>query len=148
MKLALALLPFAMLGGCAVQQAGAPVSYVAPAIGANDARAIAADVTTHLAQQLPPARTTLVLYAPGRDAAVSELSDALRSFGFGVYVASPRKGEAAAAGTALRYLVSPFDDGVIVRLQYQHREDARFYARSTDGSLIAASPFTVRETAQ
>jgi len=150
MKLATGILACALLGGCAVDRTGAPFSYVSPDVLQNDARAVAADATTHLAQQLAPAKTTIILYPgkPSRDTAIAALADELRAFGFGVALSSPGKDAPAVAGVPLRYLVSPLDGGLVVRLQYMQREDARFYARAADGSLVAPAPFSVRESVQ
>jgi len=42
-------------------------------------------------------------------------------------------------------LVSPLDSGVLLRLQYEGVEAARFYPRAASGALTIGAPFTVRE---
>ena len=74
----------------------------------------------------------------------------LRATGYGVVEAprNPGKDAPPVEGVPLRYLVSPLQAGVLMRLQYRGVEAARFYPRSTDGSLVEAAPFTVRQAGQ
>lgn len=74
--------------------------------------------------------------------AAQQRSAALRGDGYAVMDGAA----APAAGVRLRYLVAPLDHGLVLRLQYQGVEASRFYHRNTNGGLVAAAPFTVRET--
>ncbi|WP_227650638.1 hypothetical protein [Klebsiella pneumoniae] len=52
------------------------------------------------------------------------------------------------AGVPLRYIASPLDSGVLLRLQYQGIEASRYYPRGSNGQLLPGAPFTVRGGAQ
>lgn len=139
------------LNGCSTLPVRATDSYVAPIVTDLDKRAIAADASAHLATVLPPARTTIVVQLAGvGGSAVDPFVSELREAGFGVIeeAAHSRPASGILHGTKLRYILAPLDAGLVLRLQYQRREDARFYGRTADGSLIVASPFTVREAVQ
>lgn len=140
----------AALGGCTILPVGATSSYMAPIVTSADRHVIAADASAHLATILPPARTTILLQPSVDESAVDPFVTGLREAGFGVIEDVQRRRVAAPPpqGTKLRYIVAPFETGIVLRLQYQRREDARFYDRAADGSLIVASPFTVREAVQ
>lgn len=147
-KLAILAVACAVLAGCATTRPG--MSYVSSEISPTDARTLAADAAQHLAVPLPAAKTTIVLYPTGQrqDALTPAFTEALRATGFGVSIAPREKDAPAPDGVPVRYLVSPLDYGILMRLEYQHREAARFYVRATDGSLVKAAPFTVREATQ
>jgi len=123
------------------------MSYVAPTVTASDAQTLADDAVQHLADPLPPARTTLVLDTPrgANDALTASMLEKLRARGFGVTQADPQTGPKADQGTPLRYLASPLENGVVLRLQYLGREATKFYPRTADGRLLNTAPFTVRE---
>lgn len=127
------------------------MSYVAGGLSPADATVLATDIADHLADPLPPAKSSVVLDPPASqaaDALTPVLLSKLRSTGYGVIVADPKTGAKPGAGTPVRYLVSPLDNGVVLRLQYLGVEATRFYPRSAGGALVAAGPFTVREGAQ
>lgn len=132
-----------LLAGCATTRPGA--SFVTPEITAPDSVVLAADTTDYLRTIYPAANTTLALEAPADKAAnalTPALNVALRDAGFAVLEAAGNAQE----GQRIRYLVSLLDHGVALRLQYQGVEATRFYHRDTNGGLVAAAPFTVRET--
>jgi hypothetical protein len=141
-----ALLAALALGGCATTPRPS-LSHVS-GVSASDAALLANAMAQFLGQQLPRAATTLVLQPPSRDQASNALTPALHSAlvqaGFGVQEAAPGTPLPNSGGYALRYLVSPLDAGVLVRLQYHQTEASRWYARNSSGQLQAASPFTVR----
>lgn len=150
-RIAICILVGSALAGCASVRP--TMSYVSPEVTANDARVLAADAAEHLAQPLPPARTTIVLDPPASrqdDVMTPAMVEQLRATGYGVVEAprNPGKDAPPVEGVPLRYLVSPLQAGVLMRLQYQGVEAARFYPRSTDGSLVEAAPFTVRQAGQ
>lgn len=142
----LPLVAAVFLSGCAISRP--TMSFVAPELTASDAQVLAADSLAYLADPLPPARTTIILDPPlnGQHDALSgpfELS--FRSRGYGVLVVDPKTGVAAGQGTPLRYLASPLESGVVLRLQFQGNEATRFYPRSSGGKLLSnGAPFTVR----
>ncbi len=138
------LLAVLLLAGCATSRP--PGSYVS-GVFESDAALLASAMVEYLGEQLPPASTTFLLQPPARDplgnALTPALGSALRQAGFAVQEAAP--GSPAGSGVyALRYLISPLDAGVLVRLQYQQTEASRWYVRNSRGELQAASPFTVR----
>lgn len=143
------LLAVCLLAGCATSRP--PGSYVS-GVFESDADLLASAMVEYLGEQLPPASTTFVLQPPARDplgkALTPALGSALRQAGFAVQEAAPQKAApgspAGSGGYALRYLISPLDAGVLVRLQYQQTEASRWYVRNSRGELQAASPFTVR----
>lgn len=127
------------------------MSYVEPSVSAIDAQTLAGDVVTYLADSLPPARTTLVLNPPAandkdQDALTEFMLSALSEWGYGILLFDPKTG--AGMGVPLRYLVSPLDSGVLLRLQYQGGEVSRYYPRDTNGQLLPVVPFTVRMSEQ
>lgn len=152
-RIALCILLGSALAGCTTVRP--TMSYVAPEVTASDAAKLAADAAHWLATPLPPANTTIVLDPPAStaqqgDVMTPAMVEQLRATGYGV-VQVPRQQAKAAPppeGVPVRYLVSPLSTGVLMRLQYQGIEAARFYPRSTDGSLVEATPFTVREASQ
>lgn len=152
-RLAICILVGAALSGCASVRPS--MSYVAPEVTASDASKLAADAAHWLAKPLPPAQTTIVLDPPASSAQQSDVMtpamlEQLRATGYGVVQVPRQQGKDTPPleGVPVRYLVSPLDTGVLMRLQYQGVEAARFYPRSTDGSLVEAAPFTVREAGQ
>ncbi len=129
-----------LLSACATIRPG--MSYVTPglSLSKSDATTLATDTVQHLSGTFPPAKNTLVLDTPQGDNVVTPLLLAqLRSAGFGVIEAE------RGLGVRIRYLVSPLDKGVVLRLQYLTVEAARFYPRGAGGNLLSAAPFTVKE---
>jgi hypothetical protein len=139
----------AMLTGCAMLPSRS-TSYVSARITAPaDARLVADDAASYLTYPLPPAQTTLVLDPPQTlqgNVMTPTLEAALRSKGYAVTQLNRHPSPAAKPkGVQLRYLVSPLDSGVLLRLQYEGVEAARFYPRAGNGALTIGAPFTVRE---
>lgn len=145
-RLLLPLLAALALGACASVRPS--MSYVAPEVTALDAQALAGDVVAYLADPLPPAHTTLLLDPPtnGPDALTAAMTEKLRARGYGVTVVDASG--ATRPGTALRYLASPLDNGLVLRLQYGGHEAAKLYPRTTTGQLLTNGPFTLREAGQ
>jgi hypothetical protein len=140
----------AVLTGCAMLPSRS-TSYVSARITAPaDARLVADDAASYLTHPLPPAQTTLVLDPPQRvqgNGMTPTFEAALRSMGYAVTELSRKPSPTAKPpkGVPLRYLVSPLDSGVLLRLQYEGVEAARFYPRAGNGALTIGAPFTVRE---
>lgn len=129
------------------------MSYAAQEITATDANILASDAVAHLADPLPPAKTTLVLDAPRPESGMADVMtpamlEKLRARGYGVVQADAEKGPQAGEGTVLRYLASPLNNGVVLRLQYEKQEASRFYPRTKDGALVPGAPFAVRNGGQ
>ncbi|OHV78536.1 hypothetical protein [Rhizobium sp. LCM 4573] len=134
-----------LLSACTTMRS--TVSYVSPELTPLDAQLLAADSASHLSGALPAAKTTLVLDPPaGGDRLTPAMMTKLRDAGFGVVEA--KNGDQQVQGVALRYLASPLENGVVLRLQYEGVEASRFYPRTASGALASASPFTVREPKQ
>lgn len=134
-----------LLSACATSRP--TMSYVEPSLNANDALTLSREAVAYLADALPPAKTTLVLDPPAakdHDALTAAMLPALRARGYGVTLVDPKTGNAAGQGIPLRYVASPFDTGVLMRLQYQGAEASRYYPRGSNGLLLPGGPFTVR----
>lgn len=133
-----------LLGGCV--SFGARSSYV-EAVTPADAPVLAADIARFVSGRLPAASTTVALDEPDGgptgDSLTPVLRDELRRIGFGVADA----GQKAPGAHALRYLVTPLDPGVLVRLQVDRTTASRLWLRNSAGRLQTGSPFTVREDA-
>ncbi|HYF90218.1 conjugal transfer protein TrbH [Azospirillum sp.] len=133
-----------LLGGCA--GVGPRSSYV-EAVTPADAPVLVADIAGFVAERLPAAATTLALDAPAgamsSDSLTPVLRGELRRIGFGVADA----GQKAPGAHPLRYLVTPLDAGLLVRLQVDRTTASRLWLRNSAGTLQAGSPFTVREDA-
>ena len=97
------------------------------------------------AKTLPPARTTLVLIPPPRgqraNPVTAGVADALRRTGF----ALAPEGAAPPGAHRVRYLVTPLLGGVLVRVHLDGVEAARLFRPNARGTLVAATPLTVRE---
>lgn len=142
-------LPFAaaaLLAACA--GAAAPGgSYVAQLQQAADAEVLANGMAEFVAARLPAASTTLALdptpSAQEGNAVTPALAAALRHRGFAI----AESGQPAPAGAhQLRYLVTPLDAGLLVRLSLdQSTEGARFFARDSAGALRSGGPTTVTQ---
>ncbi len=137
------------LTGC--QTARPNASQVTVNLPSAESAQLSGDAANFLAQQLPAARTTLVL-ATGITGTIANtvspaMIAALRSKGYGIAFSDP----APTPGTnavRLRFLVSRMDNGVLLRLRYGSSDASRFYLRTTGQGLVAVSPFSVREGVQ
>lgn len=134
-----------LLSACATSRP--TMSYVEPTVTMQDARMLANDTVAFLEDPLPPARTTIIIDPPAAknaDALTTTIVPALRARGYGVAMVDPKSGQASGSGVLLRYIASPLDSGLLLRLQYLGIEASRYYPRSYDSSLISGSPFAVR----
>jgi len=148
----LAVIASTGLAGCASLPPSS-MSYVSPKITASDANFLASDAARQLSRPLPPAKTTLVLDPPQTrqgNVLTPAFEHVLRAKGYAVTELNPNPAKDAPPqkGVQLRYLASPLDAGVLLRLQYEGVEAARFYPRTKDGALTIGAPFTVREAHQ
>jgi hypothetical protein len=137
----------AMLFLCGCVNKRPTQSYVDSSITTNDAHMLARDTADHLADLLPPARSTLVLDPPARmshDLLTSTMLAVLRKRGYGVEMIDSKTRSPGTDSVHLRYLASTLDSGILLRLQYQDIESARYYPRSSDGQLLVGTPFMVR----
>lgn len=138
-----------LLSACATSRP--TMSYVEPTVTDSDAQTLASDTVEYLADPLPPARTTLLLDPPvskNSDALTTVMMTSLRERGYGVALLDPQTGNASEDGVLLRYIASPLDSGVLLRLQFQGTEASRYYPRGSDGQLLPGAPFTVRGHSQ
>ena len=142
-----AALPFvaaALLAACATAPGG---SYVAELQQPADAEALANGMAEFVAARLPAAASALALdptpSGQAGNAVTPALAAALRRHGFAI--AESRQPSPAGAHH-LRYLVTPLDAGVLVRLTIdQSTEGARFFARDSAGALRSGGPTTVTQ---
>lgn len=143
-RLALSCALAALASGCAL---GPNSSYVAPLRQAADAQILADGTATFIAMQLPAASTTVVLDPTpsdqARNAFTPALAAALRRQGFAI--ADPAQPIPMSAHY-VRYLVTPLDNGDLVRLTLDDTTEAsRFFARTADGGLRAGGPLMMTQ---
>lgn len=153
MRFLLPALAALALSACATSRPS--MSYVASEVTASDASTLVADAVDFLADSLPPAKTTLLLDPPAvrqgtvPDVLTPAMTDRLRARGYGVaVVADDRPAAPDKRATPLRYLVSPLDNGIVLRLQFNGQEATKLYPRTTAGTLLTSGPFLLREVGQ
>ncbi|MEO9231582.1 MAG: hypothetical protein ABI216_21890 [Devosia sp.] len=113
-------------------------SYVFKEISGADSELVAKVVTVFLSSQLPAAKTILGMNS-SNTAFDSMLRDMLAQRGFGV-------SQSGAPGSVpVRYLVTVFQNGILVRLRYQDKEISQLYDRTDSGSLSLHARFAIRE---
>ena len=133
------------LAACAL---GPGSSYVAQLQQPADAEVLADGMADFVAMRFPAASSTVVLDPTPSDQAGNALTPAfaaaLRRRGFAV----AEDGQPVPAGVHhIRYLVTPLDNGDLVRLTIDDStEGSRFFVRNTAGGLQAGGPFTVTQT--
>jgi hypothetical protein len=145
-----AALPLAAAFSLAACALGAGNSYVGQIDGPADAQVLAVGIVEFVAAQLPAASSTVVLDPTPADqagnAVTSAFVAALRDHGFAV--ADNRQTDAPGAHH-IRYLVTPLDNGDLVRVSIDSDAEAsRFFVRNSAGGLQAGGPFTVRQVAE
>jgi hypothetical protein len=134
----------AWLSACAIDPSG---SYVGQLKRPDDARVLADGITIFVAARLPAASSTVILDPLPADQASNALTpalvSALRGRGFAVAdVGQP----APMPAHHLRYVVTPLDNGSLIRLILDDQTAAtRFFVRNTGGELQAGGPFTVTQ---
>ena len=147
LRRALSLAAVSSLAACALAPGS---SYVSQVDTPADAEVLAAGMVVFVATQLPAASSTVILDPTPSDQAGNALTPAfvttLRGRGFAVAA----EGQASASGTHhIRYLVTPLDNGDLVRLSIDDGAQAsRFFVRNTAGGLQAGGPFMVRQMAE
>ena len=140
--LALLLLP---LAGCqSLAPVDASLSYV-ERIPSGDAVALGSAIADTVADHWPGAHTTLVLIPPNRaqtpNGFTTALTTGLLNSGFAL---SPPDSAPNDTTHRLQYWVTALDGEWLIRLQLDGTPMARLYAHDATGSLVAASPMTVR----
>lgn len=135
-RIAAVLMCLATVPGCAALK-NLQSKNVGPQIAAPDVGPVTEDMAQFLAFQLPAAKTTLAI-EPAETPLHQSLIGQLTGKGFGVSDDDPQ-------AVSLRYLVTPLDGGVLVRMQYKHTEASRYYPRASDGSLSFSNIYSVRE---
>lgn len=139
-----ALLAMSVLAACALDPGS---SYVGRLDTPADAQMLAAGMVDFVAAQLPAASSTVVLDPTPTDQAGNALTPAfaaaLRDRGFAV--ADTMQVDAPSVHQ-IRYLVTPLDNGELVRVSIDGSAEAsRFFVRNTAGDLQAGGPFTIRQ---
>ena len=140
-------LPFllAALAACTV---GPNTSYVAQLQQPADVDALANGTAEFVSMRLPAASSTVVLdptpSGQSGNAFTTAFASALLRSGFAV----AEDGQPGPAGAHhVRYLVTPLDNGDLVRLTIDGRtEGSRFFVRNTVGGLQAGGPFNMTQT--
>lgn len=136
--LILGAIALASLSGCASVPRTA--SWAAPM--PTDATQYLADMSVqYLRDPWPPAATVVWVAPTPKGAPVpafdTALQRALLRAGYGVSTTQ-------AGAHPLRYRVTVLGDGLVLRLDYDNAEVARYYRRDTAGQWTPVSPFTVR----
>lgn len=130
------------LAACALGPGG---SYVSRLGTPADAQVLAASMVEFVATKLPAASSAVVLDPTPSGQAGNPVTPAfvaaLRDRGFAV--ADDRQARTAGA-YRIRYLVTPLDNGDLVRVSIDGRAEAsRFFVRNSAGRLQVGGPFTV-----
>lgn len=153
LRFLLLLVAALVLSACATTRPS--VSYVDPEVTANDAETLASDAVDFLVDPLPPAHTTLLLDPPAvrqggtTDILTRVMLDRLRAHGYGIsVVVDDRPASQGVHAIPLRYLASPLDNGIVLRLQFKGQEATKLYPRTSDGALLTNGPFLLREVGQ
>lgn len=126
---------FQMPSFLAIKQSGRIMDYVSPEVSLEESKKITADMAVFLADQLPPARTTIDL-VPATNRFHEMLATELAWRGFGVSAGVEED------VVQLRYFVTILDAGIVVRMKYQDRMAGRFYQR---GNRLIGGVYAVRE---
>jgi hypothetical protein len=133
----------ALLVACATRPGN--FSYVVQPQQSGDAEALADALAEFVAARLPAASSTLTFDPTPRDQVGNTVTTAftlaLRRRGFAV-----DEGGRAVAGGAhrLRYLVTPMDNGTLLRLTIdENTRGSRFFVRDAAGHLRFGGPYTI-----
>jgi hypothetical protein len=119
-------------------------SFIEKEIIVSDANEIAQDMAGFLERQLPAAKTTLEIQASG-EVFYPLFREQLARRGFGVVEIKPGMEN---RGVFLRYRITTFNDGVLVRMEIDEQAASRYYGRGADGHLTMQSNFTLRGVAK
>lgn len=142
-RLAFPCVAAALVAGCAI---GPNVSFVSGVQRSSDARVLGRGVAEFAAARLPDGGTIALdppISGQAGNAVTPVLTAALRRRGFGVVEG---KAPAPPGAHRLRYLVTPLDNGDLVRVTLDgSTSGARFFARNTAGGLQAGGPYTVTQ---
>lgn len=139
-----ALIAAVALSGCALARSNG--SFVAD-LPEKDAVPVSTRIAELAAQRLPHGAKIVVAPAASDNAATKEvaarLDEALRARGLAI------AGEREAGDShALRYEVTQYGGGWLVRVHLDDAEATTVMTRKRDGVLIATSPLAVREAAR
>jgi hypothetical protein len=146
-SLAPVLLAMSVLAACTLDPGS---SYVGRLETPADAQILAAGMVDFVVAQLPAASSTVMLDPTPVDQVGNALTPAfaaaLRDRGFAV--ADTTQVDAPSMHH-IRYLVTPLDNGELVRVSIDGGAEAsRFFVRNTAGDLQAGGPFTIRQPAE
>lgn len=151
MKPLIIVLMLSLSGCAAIQERMAQLesrkpgsSFVDKEISASDVKEISQDMAEFLAKQLPPAKTTLEIQVAG-DRFYPLFREQLSRRGFGVVEIKPGMEK---RGVFVGYRITPFQQGVLVRMNVDGQAASRYYDRGPDGHLTLQSNFTLREAAK
>jgi hypothetical protein len=119
-------------------------SFIEKEIAVADAQELSQDMAGFLERQLPAAKTTLEIQA-SNGVFYPLLREQLTRRGFGVVEIKPGMEK---RGVFLRYRITAFNDGILVRMEIDEQAASRYYGRGADGHLTMQSNFTLREAAK
>jgi len=134
---------FIFLGGCATHSLHN--SYIDQKISYGQAAIIALSITEFVERQLPAANSIILLepvHRKTKDLLAPILTDHLYKAGFAV--ATLENG--IKDSHRLRYLVTPFEHGILIRMYLDTDEASQWFSIDEKGKL-EASEVTIREAA-
>jgi hypothetical protein len=140
-RLALTILILAapLLGGCALMMADRSWSVE---LKDDDAQVVAETIAALVADRIPADGKPMVVSPAGiasYDQLEARLATALKKRGFGV---DPPE---ATNGHSLRYLLTLYGEGYLLRVTLDDAEASTILARGDKGELLAAAPLALRE---
>ena len=151
MKIFAVMMCLFLLSGCAAlketwksgfgEKSRGYVSYVVADLSEIDSTELSKDVSQFLMNQLPAAKTTLEL-EPLKSPFHEKLRDQLSRKSFGIIEKNFRE---PWQGVQVRYLITRYEGGLLVRVQYLGKTATRFYDRTQDGRLATSASYTLRE---
>ncbi|MGE5516190.1 MAG: hypothetical protein ACM31D_10255 [Bacteroidota bacterium] len=143
MRLAFLIATSLALAGCAVPSN--TDSWVEGNVSSADAQVLADAVVRVAKQRLPPASTTLVLAPAGTTSSPlpEVIAEGLRKAGFAL-ASAPQTDKIH----PLRYMVTPFDGRMLLRVTVDTMTTAQVFAPDGKGQLAPASPQSTQTVAR
>ena len=132
------------LTGCAIFR---PDGSWVDGVSERDAMQLTVQIADLAAQQLPPGQTVRLALPPASatgQLVATHLKEALQGRGLTV-----TEGDAPAKDAhALRYLITRYGEGLLLRVRIDTAEASTVLSRGRDGALIAGAPLAIRKAAQ
>ncbi|MBC7907090.1 MAG: hypothetical protein H7Y60_10135 [Rhodospirillaceae bacterium] len=135
MRMVLLIAATMALAGCA--SPSKTESWVEGNISVADAQSLADTVVRIAKQRLPPASSTITLAPTGTAASPlpEMIADGLRTSGFALAPLEPTD-----KAHQLRFMVSPFEGQMLLRVTVDSMTTAQIFAANANGQLVPVSP--------